>query len=73
MLLIRMIHNNWSPASGSVILNYGSGSLLLIKDSKKFKEKSKYFIIFNDLLPLFDNIIFFKGLKNAQGKIGNDP
>jgi hypothetical protein len=52
---------NKGSGSGS-----GSGSLLFVKDLKEFKKKKvQYFIIFNDLPPIWETYFFIE-LKNVQ-------
>jgi hypothetical protein len=65
----------WPPGSGSAIRNYGSGSVILnygsesllpvlIKDSKKFQEKSSKF--FNTILIIQFNNIFLMTTKMSR-------
>jgi hypothetical protein len=67
ILVSFMSVGSGSVNSGSGSIS-GSGSLLYIKELKKFKKKVQYFIIFNDLLPVGQHI-FFIGHKSVQ--IGN--
>jgi hypothetical protein len=56
---------NWPKKSGSGILKYGSGSLIIIKDLTKLQKKFKilYYLM---IYLLFDNTFFSEAHYNVQ-------
>ncbi len=67
---------NWPPGSGSVLLFLRSrvrieiGSLLFIQDLKEFQKKDQHFIIFNDILPVWQ-LNYGNDHKNVQVGTGS--